>query len=214
MKGIAIFIAIAMLTVPWGNIIEAEEEKASVTVIFYGFNTPAEIRREMTISEAKKLVNKLNSTREKDMATLLSLLNFSDADKCMAKIGENISNYMSFVFGAGRGIALYTGDLAFFFLALLITDAFGAIILTTLFAILTHLVPLRFALPVMLIGIENGVITTVGIRGVQSAGSDTGIMLIGFVGIIINFFIPTPKASLVPFFIAGYSLAVLPNPFG
>ncbi|RLF47294.1 MAG: hypothetical protein DRN29_02865 [Thermoplasmata archaeon] len=213
MKGIAIFVAIAMLAIPFGSIIEAGEEKAVVAITYYGINGISKIRKEMSINEAKKLMKDMESMDEKKAASLLSSM---DGDDLIFKMSDNnISNYMSLIFGAGKGIALYTADLTFLFLMLAITgNAFAAILLTAVFAALTHLLPVRLAVPAMLIGLDNGVITTVGIKGVKSMNSEDGIMLIGFVGVIINFFLPAAEDVFSPFFIAGYALAALPNPLG
>jgi hypothetical protein len=213
MKGIAIFVAIAVLTIPFGSIIEAGEDKAVVAITFYGINGISKARREMSVNEAKKLMKDMESMNERDVASLLSSL---DGDGLIVKMNDNnISNYMSLVFGAGKGIALYTADLVFLFLMLAITgNAFAAILLTAVFAALTHLLPIRLAVPAMLIGLDNGMITTVGIKGVKSVDNDAGIMLIGFIGVIINFFLPAAEDVFSPFFIAGYTLAALPNPLG
>ena len=100
-----------------------------------------------------------------------------------------------------------------FSLALAITgNAFGAAILTAIFAAIIHLLPFRLATPAMLIGVDTGTIKTIGIKGMQSIGDEGDMMLLGFVGVVINFFLPTGEIS--PLFIAGYALAALPNPFG
>ncbi len=213
MKGIAVFVAIAMLAIPFGSIVEAGEEKAVVTITYYDINGIRKIKKEMSINEAEKLMKDMKSMKENDVALLLSSLNVNDS--IMKMSANNISNYMSFIFGAGKGIALYTADLAFLFLMLAITgNAFAAVLFTAFFAALTHLLPVRLAVPAMLIGLEDGVITTVGIKGVKSMNSDDGIMLIGFIGVIINFFLPAAEDVFSPFFIAGYTLAALPNPLG
>ncbi len=62
MKGIAIFVAIAMLAIPFGSIIEAGEEKAVVAITYYGINGISKIRKEMSINEAKKLMKERKIT--------------------------------------------------------------------------------------------------------------------------------------------------------
>ena len=205
MKGLAIFLAIVMLILPFGNIIEADEEKATAVITFYGVGREREIRKEMPVNEAKEIMGKMY---EMDVDYVLSHLGIE-----MLYDDSNISNYMCLVFGIAKGIALYTLDLSFFFIALAITgNAFGAAILTAIFAAITHLLPFRLATPAMLIGVDTGTIKTIGIKGMQSIGDEGDMMLLGFIGVVINFFLPTGEIS--PLFIAGYALAALPNPFG
>ena len=67
-------------------------------------------------------------------------------------------------------------------------------------------------MPAGIIEVEEGSIKTVGINGVQEIENEA--FLVGFVGIIVSIFIPSASITFLPLFIAGYSLAVLPNPFG
>ena len=78
--------------------------------------------------------------------------------------------------------------------------------------ILSHLIPVRCFLPITLIGFNTGQLTTVGLRGVQTISREVNEsmygILIGFTGIVINFFYLSrdmTEAS-APFFCLGTAL--------
>jgi len=85
-------------------------------------------------------------------------------------------------------------------------------VLTALFVAFSHLIPFRLVMPAGIIEVEEGSIKTVGVNGVQDIENEA--FLVGFVGIIVSIFIPSASITFLPLFIAGYSVAVLPNPFG
>ncbi len=205
MKAAVIFAAVLMLLLPFWGGIEAEEKKAVAVITFYGIDGTKEIRREVEIEKAVGLIEEAKEGKFRATLSWLNDLNI--------KLGSNISNFMCFVFGAAKGVALYSLDLFFLLVGLAITgNPLGAIIFVAIIAAITHLLPFRIAQPVMLVGVENGNIVTIGVRGVQNIGSDESALLFGFVGVVINFFLPT-EAEIFPLIIAGYALAVLPNPF-
>ncbi len=195
MKKIIVVLLIAMLIFPY-IYSSADEEKAKVVVTIYGMNGINKMEKSMNREKAMEMARELNDMHAKEIKEMLN------------EYGINVTNLFSIVFGFGNGIALYTADIAFFMLVYaMYGNVIVAIILTSVFAFITHLLPIRLFQPLALVGVKNGSITSIGLNGVNQTSQ---CILIGFVGVIINFVIPT---ETLPLFIAGYSMVVAVNPF-
>ncbi|MEF8879379.1 MAG: hypothetical protein V5A64_03185 [Candidatus Thermoplasmatota archaeon] len=117
----------------------------------------------------------------------------------------NVSNVMAFVSGySEEGYFGYPLDAAFISLGVLILnllDIEGLAILGVigLSLAITHSIPFRVLLPAMSFYFYSGKIDSVGLKGTQSLSSGT---MFGFVGIVVNIFIPNKKPSA---FCIGFS---------
>jgi len=128
-----------------------------------------------------------------------------------------LKNLMCFVVGYGDALFAYPMDLlAIFFIVALLGWLPLGIILVLAYSILwmyfSHFIPVRFLLPVTLIGINEGEITTIGLKGIQTIsreGNESAAgMLVGFAGIVVNVLLlpKNDREMSAPFFCLGTSL--------
>jgi len=131
----------------------------------------------------------------------------------------NLTNLMCFVVGYGKGIFVYPLDLLMIFLIVAVLGWMPlGILLVFFYSIIwlftSHLIPFRFIMPLTLFGLSEGNITTVGLKGTnyfQPKNETTMGILLGFIGVIINIFIPPKEGreELTPFFCMGYSVGAM-----
>jgi hypothetical protein len=125
-----------------------------------------------------------------------------------------LANALCLVYGSGDALFTYPLDLAAIFLIVLLLGwlPLGILLVfaySVLWLYLSHLVPIRFVLPITLIGFSEGQVTTVGLKGVQTiarnANESTIGILLGFAGIVVNvMFLPRDERPMrVPFFCLG-----------
>ena len=128
-----------------------------------------------------------------------------------------LKNTMCFVVGYGDALFAYPMDLLAIFLIVLLLGwmPLGIILVlaySALWMYFSHLIPVRFILPITLIGINKGGITTMGLKGVQKIegreNKSVSGMLIGFSGIVVNIFLlpKNDREMSAPFFCLGTSI--------
>ena len=122
--------------------------------------------------------------------------------------GENLSNVLCYVNAVGRGLIIFTIG---YLLAMLANN--GVVLpiqLYLLILVITHLVPFRVLLPVGVLSLEEGGVSTFGLNGFQRLdvnGATLSLVLTGFTGLIIN--IPFSQSESGSFlFLSGLSLMV------
>ena len=211
---IPVLLAILLIS-PHYMFSAAKTETVEVRITFPGLPFD-DVELKMERAEAEEMVQEMERMAEKrNLPSIFSFL------RGYANIGNfnlsfsdsNVTNYLSFVFGFADGLFAYTSDILFFLLIYALTnDAILTLVLTALFVAFSHLIPFRLVMPAGIIEVEEGSIKTVGVNGVQDIENEA--FLVGFVGIIVSIFIPSASITFLPLFIAGYSVAVLPNPFG
>lgn len=125
---------------------------------------------------------------------------------------ENISNSFCYVNAAGDGLMIFTIGALLTIPTIILINIFGGQILSLLIPIylviliLTHLIPFRIMLPIGLITMDSGKITTVGTSGTQNMDVEypsAQLQLAGFTGVTIN--IPSNNTSGF-LFVAGVSI--------
>ncbi|RLF27233.1 MAG: hypothetical protein DRN01_02925 [Thermoplasmata archaeon] len=121
---------------------------------------------------------------------------------------ENLSNVLCYINAVGRGLIIFTIG---YLLAMLVNN--GVVLpiqLYLLILVVTHLVPFRVLLPVGVLSLEEGGVSTFGLNGFQRLevnGDSVSLVLTGFTGLIIN--IPFSQSESGPFlFLSGLSLMV------
>ncbi len=138
------------------------------------------------------------------------------------------ANVLSLVMGSGEGVLVYPLDLMayasaiyLYFLLDLPMDR-EAYFLYTWFIWwlgwipLSHLIPCRAGVqPLVWMGITDGALTTVGLKGVQTMQGNQSHTVIGsltgFTGLIVNVYIPrNASAAYTCYFILGTAIAVYP----
>ena len=140
----------------------------------------------------------------------------------MIQSADNDSNYtlknlLCLVFGFGDALFAYPIDFVaiFLFVFFLGRMPFGFILVlvaSLYWMMLSHLIPVRFFLPITLIGFNTGELTTVGLNGRQTISREgnqsTLGFLVGFTGILINIFYISKEfdTAISPFFCLGTSL--------
>jgi len=128
-----------------------------------------------------------------------------------------LKNMMCFVVGYGDALFAYPMDLLAIFLIVLLLGwmPLGIILVlaySALWMYFSHLIPVRFILPITLIGINKGGITTMGLKGVRKIegreNESVSGMLIGFSGIVVNVFLlpKNDREMSAPFFCLGTSI--------
>ena len=208
-------ILVILLISPHYMFSVAKTEMVEVRITFPGLPF-GDVELKIEKAEAEEMVQEMERMAEKgNLASIFSFLrgyaNFGNFDFSLSD--SNVTNYLSFVFGFADGLFAYTSDILFFLLIYALTnDAILTLVLTALFVAFSHLIPFRLVVPAGIIEVEEGSIKTVGINGMQEIENES--FLVGFVGIIVSIFIPSASITFLPLFIAGYSIAVLPNPFG
>ena len=119
---------------------------------------------------------------------------------------ENISNTLCYVNAVGRGLMIFT--VGYILAALAGNGIVLSPIIYLTIMVLTHLVPLRILLPVGVLAMDEGTISTLGLNGFQTqktSNETIAINLVGFTGIVIN--IPFSNSDSGPFlFLSGFSL--------
>jgi hypothetical protein len=132
----------------------------------------------------------------------------------------NLTNLLCVVLGFGEGIFVYPLDLlAIYFIIVrfgLMPFGFLLVLLLSMFWLsLSHLLPVRFVLPLTLFGIGEGELLTAGLKGIASVKpehNETAIgILVGFIGVVINIYLfpKEDREEIAQFFCIGYSLAAL-----
>ena len=123
-----------------------------------------------------------------------------------------VDNTMCLVNVAGKGFMLFTIGVLLTLPTLLLLDLFGQgifsllIPLYVIIAIITHAIPFRILLPVGIINLDYGSISTRGINGhqqINATNQSVTATLIGFTGITIN--IPFGQDEGFTF-VAGFSI--------
>lgn len=129
-----------------------------------------------------------------------------------SKSEDNISNSFCFVNVAGEGLMIFTIGSLLIVPTLILMSILGTEILQILIPIyvgillLTHMIPFRILLPIGIITMDKGNISTVGLSGSQNMEvnySSVQLQLAGFTGITIN--IPTEESGGF-LFVSGFSI--------
>jgi len=131
---------------------------------------------------------------------------------CNHQRDENISNSFCYINAVGEGLMIFTIGALLTLPTLVLISIFGGEILSLLIPIyvvilvLTHLIPVRVLLPIGIITMDSGNITTVGLSGNQNMevnSPSVQLQLAGFTGITIN--IPTGESGGF-LFVSGISI--------
>jgi len=133
------------------------------------------------------------------------------------KSEDNISNSFCFVNIDGEGLMIFTIGSLLIVPTLILMSILGTEILQILIPIyvgiliFTHLIPFRILLPIGIITMDKGNISTVGLSGSQNMevnASSVQLQLAGFTGITIN--IPTAESGGF-LFVSGFSILAKAN---
>ena len=193
---------------------EAEEIKD----ILLELNRAIEQRNEEAIRNYETLLQKKGILREKPRT------HFSQ--DCIPRVqtrfqnlfsnllNENISNSMCYVNVVGSGFMYFTIGIILGILMVFLLSIFGEDILTLLLplyigvALVTHIIPFRPFLPIGIIAMDNGTITTVGTQGTQNMelhNQSAQVILTGFAGLTINIPFGEQEGFL---YVSGFALAI------
>lgn len=215
-KLISIWIVFLTLSLTYSQVY-GKEEFAGIVTYIYGVDEIKEVRIDVSFKKAEEIKHDLeelrNSIENNDEKTALEIISnlrrdgiFNDEIyKFIREFNQksydvNLTNLMCFVVGSGKGIFIYPLD---FLTIFLITALFGwmplGILLVFFYSMIwlfiSHLIPIRFIMPLTLFGISEGGITTIGLKGInhfQPKNETTMGILLGFIGVVVNIFIP-PK---------------------
>lgn len=127
--------------------------------------------------------------------------------------GDDLANSLCYVHATGTGLLVFTIGVLLIIPTLLLISIFGFDVLKVLLPVLlvimlvTHLIPFRVLLPIGVIILEEGRVSTVGSAGSQQItveAPSVQVNLLGFTGITIN--IPSTNMTQGFLFVSGFSL--------
>lgn len=138
-----------------------------------------------------------------------------------SKNGDNISNTMCYFHATGQGLMLFTlgvkiaeaiirivNNASSWLAGIILLLAFLPFLVLTM--LVTHLIPFRILMPIGVINMDQGTITSIGLQGVKSLVVDTepvNVNISWFTGITFN--IPLTETPFL--FVSGVALDVRPT---
>ena len=224
MKKLAsISIACLLLSLAFYPLTNGNEEKAKIIIQLCTLNGIEKTEKRINIEKANKLLIKLENLEKaiknkEDTIKLIHELEIYFIQEI--NVSWNLSNLFCLTFGFGEGAFLYMPENLLIIAALLgiikistFWDLIAFMAYVALFAIISHLVPFRAALPITFFAVAKGEVITVGLQGMKifqpKNNMTVGGAIIGFIGLIINIIIPMKEKPISYFFCSGYSLLVL-----
>ncbi len=235
MKKLAsIVVACLLFSLIFHPLASGGSKEAEIIIQQYKWNGIETVERKMCREEAfqlienlKKLEEAIKNNKEEEIVKLSHELEKngfygSSIYKLLEGINVtwNLSNLFCLTFGFGMGAFLYMPENLLIIAALLgiikfstFWDLIAFMAYVAIFAIISHLIPFRIALPITFFAVAEGELITAGLKGVKIFQPEDNItvggVIIGFIGLVINIIIPMEKNPLSYFFCIGYSLLVL-----
>jgi len=201
----------------------SSQEAEEIKELLIQLNSAIEENDEETISSCEKILNEKGIFgknyhkfySKEEFLEMMDVTRYSRLSKYLDD--DDISNYMCYFNAIGQGTMLFTMGIKVLEAIIRIVEnasnpLAGLILLIALLPfyvlvfLLTHLIPFRIMMPIGIVSVESGTISSLGAMGSKKLVVDTepvNVNISGFTGITIN--IGTENAFL---FVSGFAVEV------